>query len=205
MRRRELEAALEAVPSLPTPSAELETYATPAGVAAEFLMLAFQEGDIEGKNVLDLGCGTGVLTIGAALLGARLAEGVEILPEALEIARQAARHAHVEATTWFVASDVAAWKPDLGHTFDTVVMNPPFGAQAAHRHADRPFYARALQAAPRVWFLAREPTEGYLSAMATEAGVPIEKAAAWDYPLPASMPFHRREVRTIRVGAYRLG
>jgi predicted RNA methylase len=50
----------------------LEQYPTDILTTAELIHLIESEhGDIEGKMVADLGCGVGVLTIGAALLGAR--------------------------------------------------------------------------------------------------------------------------------------
>ena len=37
-----------------------------------------QFGDISGQSVIDLGCGCGILTIGAALLGSALCFGIDI-------------------------------------------------------------------------------------------------------------------------------
>ena len=108
--------------------------------------------------------------------------------------------------TWFVCADVADWRSEPDHV-DTVVMNPPFGAQKGNRHADRVFYARAAEAVQpfgTVWFLAQERTEGYLAAMAQELGAKVDKVAAWDYPLEATMAHHRAEVQAVRVGGYRL-
>ena len=45
-------------------------------------------GDFEGKRVIDLGAGTGMLSIGAALLGASHVLALDIDPEALEVAQQ---------------------------------------------------------------------------------------------------------------------
>src|SRR5436309_2474941 len=92
MRQHELERALSRIPPHPKPRADLEQYATPADVAAPLLFEALALGDIEGKHVVDLGAGTGVLAIGAALLGAREIVGVELDEAAAAVAReQAAR------------------------------------------------------------------------------------------------------------------
>jgi putative methylase len=208
VRRRDLEDKLAAVPRHPSPRPELEQYRTPDAVAAALLGQADADGAIHAKRVLDLGCGTGLFAIGAALLGARLATGVDVDPAAIALAQQAAAHANVQAATWFVTADLAAWHPEPA-TFDTVVMNPPFGAQAGGRHADRLFLARAAEAvkpgAGTVWFLAQERTEGFLSAYSKELGGRLERVAVWDYPLEASMEHHKEEVRLVRVGGYRLG
>ncbi|HEV8361491.1 MAG TPA: 50S ribosomal protein L11 methyltransferase, partial [Candidatus Thermoplasmatota archaeon] len=61
---------LQKVPPHPAPKAELEQYQTPAPIAADLVYRALAAGDVAGKRVLDLGCGTGILAIGAALVGA---------------------------------------------------------------------------------------------------------------------------------------
>ena len=158
-------------------------------------------------RVLDLGCGTGMFAVGAALLGARLATGVDVDSHAIAMAHETASDLHVSRHTWFVCSDVADWRSDPDH-FDTVVMNPPFGAQRGNRNADRVFYARATEAVHpygTVWFLAQERTEAYLARMADELGGKLERVGAWDYPLDATMAHHKKDVHPVRVGGYRLG
>ncbi|MFO1532535.1 MAG: METTL5 family protein [Thermoplasmatota archaeon] len=208
MRRSELAARLAAVPRHPTPDPALEQYRTPEEVAAGLLWLAAEDGAIRDRNVLDLGCGTGLFAVGAALLGARLATGVDVDLAAVAIAREAAEAAGVGKRCWFVASGLAAWHADPA-TFDTVVMNPPFGAQAENRHADRLFLARAAEAVRdrkgTVWFLAQERTERFLVAFAAELGGRLERVASWDYPLQAQFGFHAEEARVVLVGGYRLG
>ncbi len=168
MRKADLERHLEAIPRPPHPSPDLEQYRTPAGIAAELLLAANKDGAIAGKRVLDLGCGTGTFAVGAALLGARLATGIDVDPDGVALAQGAAANAGVQERTWFVTADMAAWHADAG-AFDTVVMNPPFGAQKGNKHADRVFLARAIAAVkPKgtVWFLAMETTERFLAATA---------------------------------------
>lgn len=206
LRKVDLVRALEGIPPHPDPRPDLEQYTTPAPIAAELLMAAHADGAVEGKRVLDLGCGTGRLAIGAALLGARLATGVDVDAQCIGMAQQAAAQAGVVARTRFVAAELSSWRPEPG-TCDTVVMNPPFGAQAANRRGDRLFYAQAKAAvAPRgtVWTFAQENSERFLGAFAREMGAAIDKVGSWDYPLEATMAHHTEEQRTKRVGAYRL-
>ncbi|HLF16356.1 MAG TPA: methyltransferase [Candidatus Thermoplasmatota archaeon] len=207
MRRPDLERALGQVPLPPHPTPDLEQVRTPPAIAAELLWKAQAERAIEGRRVLDLGCGTGIFALGAALLGARLATGVEVDADAVALAQQAARDLRVANRTWFVAADLATWRPEPA-AFDTVVMNPPFGAQRGNRHGDRLFYARAAEAlrgtGGTCWFLAQENSERFLDAYARELDAEVEKVASWDYPLEAAQAFHRKGVQAVPVGGYRM-
>jgi putative methylase len=207
VRKADLVRRLEQVPRHPSPAADLEQYRTPPDIAAELLLAAHKDGAIADKRVLDLGCGTGMLAVGAALLGARLATGVDIDSHAIAMAQELASDLQVSRHTWFVCSDVADWRSDPDH-FDTVVMNPPFGAQKGNRNADRVFYARAAEAVHpygTVWFLAQERTEPFLAATAQQLDARLDKVAGWDYPLEATMAHHRQAAQVVRVGGYRMG
>ena len=54
------------------------------------------QADLKGKYVIDYGCGSGVLAIAAALLGAERVIGVDTDPQALEATRENARRNGVE-------------------------------------------------------------------------------------------------------------
>lgn len=70
MKLRQLESLLQDVEPFETPKVALEQYPTGPHLAACMLHTAAGHGDIEGRAVVDLGCGCGVLSIAAALLGA---------------------------------------------------------------------------------------------------------------------------------------
>ena len=69
---------------------------TPATVAARMLHEAMMKGDITERNVLDLGCGTGMLACGAALLDAAYVLGIDTDAAALKIAEKNAEKLGVE-------------------------------------------------------------------------------------------------------------
>ena len=145
-----LEVFLGGLYAQPSPKWQLEQYTTPEAIAANVLYLAaYGNGDIEGKRVLDLGCGTGRLGLGAAFLGASEVVGVEVDTSALETAKQNAEKAALSIQ--LIHGDIATV---TGH-FDTVLMNPPFGVQ--HREADRPFLVKALDIANSVYSLHNHP------------------------------------------------
>ena len=59
MKLKNLEMMLQRLAGFSRPQAALEQYQTPAPLAARLLYHALMKGDIEGKRVCDLGCGTG--------------------------------------------------------------------------------------------------------------------------------------------------
>jgi SAM-dependent methyltransferase len=86
-----------------------------------------------GQDVLDVGCGTGVVAITAARIGARV-RGLDLTPELLERARENARIASVEIE--FREGDVEAL-PFEDAAFDVVL------SQFGHMFAPRPEIALA--------------------------------------------------------------
>jgi ribosomal protein L11 methyltransferase len=77
---------------------------------------------VSGINVLDLGSGSGILTIAAAKLGARRATGIEIDPEAMPVAEKNAARNSVANRVTFLLGDAKALAPLLGPV-ELVVSN----------------------------------------------------------------------------------
>jgi len=73
-----------------------------------------------GAVMLDIGCGTGLLTLRAARRGARVT-GIDINPEMLEIARQKVRQAGLETEVNFREMGVAELEKELDEQYDAVL------------------------------------------------------------------------------------
>lgn len=197
MRLNDLERALSSIPPHPAPRLELEQYATPADLAAPFLFEARALGDVEGRRVVDLGCGTGVLAIGASLLGAASAVGVDVDPVALVVARAASERLGASVVEW-VASDVANWSGSA----ETVVMNPPFGAQ--ERGADRSFLDAAMRTAPTVYTMHNASTRAFVERYVRARGFGVTHAWRLAFALRHQYRHQDKAVREIEVVALRL-
>lgn len=195
MMLNQLERLLSSIPPHPAPRVELEQYATPADLAAPLLFEARALGDVEGARVVDLGCGTGVLAIGAALLGAREVVGVEVDAVALAVARAQAQR--LGAVVEWTERDVAAWEGRA----DTVLMNPPFGAQ--QRGADRAFLDAAFRTAPVVYTLHNASTVAFVEAYAARAAFARTHAWRLRFPLRHQYRHQERAVQVIDVTALR--
>jgi 2-polyprenyl-3-methyl-5-hydroxy-6-metoxy-1,4-benzoquinol methylase len=73
--------------------------------------------ELEGKTVLDLGCGSGQVSVLAATLGARV-HGIDIAPRMLELARYSVREAGLDDRVEFEEGDVlTASLPEADVTF----------------------------------------------------------------------------------------
>lgn len=73
----------------------------------------------EGNRVLDLGCGTGLLTIRAARRGARV-KAIDINPQMLEMAQQKAQQANLSEYIDFVEMGVAELDHEEPESYDVV-------------------------------------------------------------------------------------
>jgi putative methylase len=147
-RKLDLEILLSNIKPHPTPNPNLEQYTISSSVAAQMLYIAaYTYGDIVGKTVLDLGCGTGRLALGAAFLGAREVVGVDIDRTALKVACENSANAGLKDKVQWITADIDA----VCGEFDTALQNPPFGVQK--RGADRKFLEKALESGKAIYSL----------------------------------------------------
>ncbi len=87
IRKLDLERFLSTVAPQPNPKVHLEQYTISEQLAANMLYIAaYANDDIVGKSVLDLGCGTGRLALGASFLGAKEVVGIDIDRSAIKTA-----------------------------------------------------------------------------------------------------------------------
>jgi putative methylase len=199
MKLKQLEMSLQRLAGFPRPRAALEQYQTPAPLAARLLYHALMKGDIAGKRVCDLGCGTGVLAVGAALLGAGPVTGIDIDEKALDVARENAKLLGAEVT--FLAADLRSGCPQQAGACDTVVMNPPFGAQKAH--ADRPFIDCALALAPVTYSIFNAGSIPFVQSYTAQRAEITEKIGG-AFAMKRTFAFHTRDVQEIEVEILRL-
>ncbi len=196
MKLRQLEIKLQKIQGFPSPSVNLEQYMTPAPLAARLLYEAALSGDIAGRKVLDLGCGTGMLSIGAALLGAEVT-GVDTDEATLRVARENAKTFDVEIK--FIQMHID--DNSSGLSADTVIMNPPFGAQK--EHADRPFLDFAIKAAPVCYGIFNKGSIPFVEAYTKNKAVITSKTAAL-LNIPKQFIFHTKDNLEIPVEIIRL-
>lgn len=195
--KKALEIMLSACRVFEKPIPELEQYATPSDIAADLLWTALMDGNIEKKKVFDLGCGTGILAIGAGLLGAKEVTGFDVDKNALKIAEENMKvleEADIpEAKLRFVDIDVR----HIEERCDTVVMNPPFGVQS--EHADRVFLEKAFGIAKIVYSIHNGGSDKFLLSFAKDKFWSAVKLGEFRFVIKKTMEFHDKAKYPVRV------
>jgi putative methylase len=218
IRRIELEIFLSQIKSVPFPKADLEQYLISESVAATMLhTAAYHYNDIVGRNILDLGCGTGRLSLGAAFLGADEVFGIDLDKEAVRSALENSRRTELGQRTNWITGDLRI----VRGKFDTVLQNPPFGVQK--RNADRAFLEKALEVGDAIYSLHNHPrmdiqlmnklksapskmlqvsASPFLKEYIERLGGSIQSVYAMPMTLPRAFTFHKKAKHEIIVDFY---
>lgn len=191
MKKKDLEMALQRVTPFADPNPTEEQYPTPASVAADMVFTAYAQGDVAARRVADLGCGTGILGIAAALLGAAEVLGVDKDEGALQQARENALRSGVRLTLW--QGDVSEFSVRV----DTVLMNPPFGSQ--RKHADRPFLETAMRLSGVSYSLHNANTQEFLLRSVSSSGATAEVLKRYKLEIPHTFAFHKKAKKDVEV------
>jgi len=185
------------------PKVRAEQYITDSETAAFALWQAALLGDIRGKAIADLGCGTGLLGIGALLLGARHVSFIDFDENALEKAKK--NISKVKSEGYPIGKYELVLK-DIGQIkeagVDVVIENPPFGTKV--KHSDILFLEKALEIASTVYSFHKSETRGFLERFAAKKNAKITHVWDFRFPLKASFSFHRRRIHRINVSCFRL-
>ena len=191
MKRKDLEIALQKVKGFDSPDPSLEQYMTPATMVSEIVFDAYRSGDVEGMKVVDLGCGTGMFTIGSWIAGAGMSTGYDVSESALSVARSNAKT--LCADVEFHLSDIR----DVNDPADTIFMNPPLGCQ--NRNADRPFLDKAMELSECIYSIHMANTLDFLKAYCEEKGRRIVSSKIYKYDIPHTFAFHKKTKMTVDV------
>jgi len=203
IKKKELEIFLSTLKDFESPKENLEQWSTPPDIAAEILFIAYSAGDINDRIIADLGAGTGILGIGAAILGAKKVFCVEIDPNAYCIALEnleKAKRIFDNIDIVFLNMDVR----NFSKRVDVVIMNPPFGLEKSTRHADVIFLRKAFEIADKIYSLHHFSSKSrrYLINLARNNGFKGSILRTFHIPLKARKEKHRKERLIIPVDFY---
>ncbi len=194
--RSKLAIAISKVEVFTNPKVMLEQYPTPSEIAADLLWQMYMREEISGKIIADLGCGTGILGIGALLLGAKKVYFVDQDADAIDQAKTEASRLGLKGE--FILSAVE----DFNHNADAVIMNPPFGIKK--KHADRAFLLKAMEASPLIYSYHKSESEEFIKKLTLDNGFRVEAIIRYDWPIKAIYGFHKKNVEKVDVGCFEI-
>lgn len=199
MRQKHLAMYLSRVKPHQQPNIRFEAYTLDSESAARMLFLAEEiHGDIKDSAVVDLGCGTGILAIGAVLTGAKYVVGVDIDVNAISLSTQNAEL--LDAKVEFINGDIEC----LRGPFDVALMNPPFGTRI--RGADLRFLIKAIEIADTIYSLHKstDMSRKFLSERIIDFGRQVDRIYEVKILLRSSYNFHRKKTYPVKADLYRI-
>ena len=205
MRKKELAILLSKLEEYENPKPGLEQYPTPGNVAAHLFYRASNDQNIQRKRVIDLGSGTGRLTIAAALAGAKKVTGIEIDQESIKIAEK-----NIENTDKNISQIIEFKQGDITEISvkksDTVVQNPPFGAQKTNKNADREFLKKAFKICEDIYtiHIAKKEVRNFIHKFTKDHGWKIDYREEIDFNIPRIYSFHKSPNKKIKVDIYHI-
>lgn len=204
VKRKDLEIFLQQLESFSQPKIQYEQYPTPSRVAANVLWFAaLDNNDIYNRTVLDLGCGTGILAIGAASLGGKAVYGIDIDIDSLKIAKENAQEYSFDSSCYWVCADIRELELKK---IDTTIMNPPFGMRKESITRDREFLLKALEVSSVIYSINphAQKTRVFFEKFCKEHNAEVTNIIKMDFDLSREYDFHAKKRHVFQVDLYRI-
>ena len=200
--KKQLAIVLSKLKNFEKPKLLLEQYATNSEIASEILWNAYMNNEIQNKTVADLGSGTGILGIGALILGAKEAYFVEINKEALEISKEnlkrVKKEIKIKGKSHFFNEDVSKFNKKI----DLVIENPPFGTK--NEHADKKFLEKAFSISNNIYSFHKTTSKKFIEAISKDYNFKIKNVWNYNFPLKSTYNFHKKRIQRIEVSCWKL-
>lgn len=180
---------------------KLEQYPTDSEIAASVLWQSYMQGELQNNVVADLGCGTGILGIGALLLGAKQVYFVDVDKEALLVLKENLKRLDIEKKQYTIQhKDILQFKSTK--KIDVIIQNPPFGTR--NKHIDKLFLEKAMSLANIIYSFHKLTSKQFISALCKDHNFSIKEIMEFDFPLKYSQKFHSKRIQYIAVGCWKL-
>ena len=201
MKLKNIISDLESIETFSSPKDYLEQYQTPASVAGEMIHYISNNYSLKNYSIADLGCGTGILGIAAALCGCKNVFLFDIDEEALEIAKNNVESFELNDNVQIIQTDVNQLRlcNKLNKYFDLIITNPPFGIRSENG-ADVEFLKTASYLCHNTIFsLHKFSTVNFLKKFYNKNGVNDIKSFKIEYNLPKTYKFQKKKEKNIDV------
>lgn len=203
MRPKHLAIELSKLKPHPCLRVELEQYATEGDLAAYWMLGVDQVDDVQGKHIVDLAAGNGILGLATLLLGAEhvtLIEG-DSSAHAVAEANASKIDKRVAGSATTVHAMIGPEQIEIEQPIDLVIMNPPWGVQSAR--ADRPLLEFAFSLGATAVHVLHSAKARHLIAMAKEHGYDSEVMLETEFRLPPTYAHHSKGKATTPIRCWR--
>ena len=202
MRPKHLAIALSKLQPHPCSDVSLEQYATEGDLASYWMLAVDELDDVQGKSVVDLGAGNGILGLACLMLGAAHVHFIECDPSALGAlkANLDGLAPNFQDKTTILPLRIGVDDIDLSDA-DLVVSNPPWGVQTAR--ADRPFLDLAFGSGADAVHLLHSMHAKHLTAVAKDHGWEAEAVFRTEFRLPPIYAHHSQRKGNTDVQCWR--
>lgn len=173
------------------PNILLEQYTTDPHLSACLLWTAFEHGDIEDRVILDLGCGSGMLSIAAEALDA-------FTVMAIDIDRQVFADFDHSAFDCIIADVRQGIGFIRNSVVDCIVTNPPFGTKN-NAGIDYLFVKHALSIAPVCYSMHKTACREILLKKLATLDVDAKVLAEMAFEIPKMYHCHKLQSLCIQV------
>ena len=201
MKLKNIISELESLETFSSPKDYLEQYQTPPSVAGEMIHYISNNYNLNNYSIADLGCGTGILGISAALCGCKNVFLFDIDEEALDIAKNNIEKLELEDNIQIIQMDVNQLRNcnKLNKYFDLVITNPPFGIRSENG-ADIEFLKTASYICNNTIFSFHKfSTINFLKKFYNKKGINDIKSFKIEYNLPKTYKFQKKKEKNIDV------
>jgi len=199
--KKDLEVQLSKLKNFAEPSLELEQYATPDSIAAEWIWQMALRGEVAGKIFLDAASGPGIIGIALLLMGAKKIYFVDKDESAMKLCMDNYNQINEEyeiGEAEFIINDISLFDEEV----DITVQNPPFGTKT--EHADKKFLEKAFSVSKVVYSMHKYSTKSFVEAIAKDFKFEITHFWRYDFPIKATFMHHKKPVKMVDVGLWRM-
>jgi len=196
--KKQLAVTLSRLQSFERPSLILEQYPTDSEIAAEVIWFAYQNRDITGKKVADLGCGTGILGIGTMFFNPQKVYFVDVDERPLNKLQNNLQLLNLKTKHEIICENIALFN----YKVDTIFQNPPFGIK--REHADKIFLLKAFEISQVIYSFHKIESNNFIKKISQHNNFRITHYFEFEFPLKKAFNFHMKKIHKIKVGCWRL-
>jgi putative methylase len=209
IKKKNLISIIQETASFSNPKIGLEQYCIDAISAVDIAYFAgFEFDDIHENLIIDLGTGTGRLSLASSFFNPIKVIGIDLDWSAIQIFKKNILQLKLQRIIYPICMDVSnlSFNTDLfrDNLQVTTIMNPPFGVQ--RKRADRAFLMSAFTYSKVIYsiHLDHQDVFKFISKFVEKNGWAIDYSFPFQMRLERSFPFHSKKMKEINVRIYRI-